>query len=241
MLTAGPSQSATEGTSTNINLGSFTGGGGSWTATVNWGDGLSSSFATSPGALSAAHTYTDNGTYTAQVTVTDLSGASRTSSLVVTVGNAAPTVTITSPAAGTYVATRATLSLAASFSDLGVRDTHTCSVTWGDGSSSAGAVTESNGSGSCASSHAYTTNGTYTITVKVTDNAGAFQTQTVSVTVSTSGVRPGFAPAAFTGTAAPTARPATKKKTVVKPTVKRAHVAPHPASAHRLVTKSLMQ
>src|SRR5437773_686286 len=43
---------------------------------------------------------------------------------------------------------------------------------WGDGTTSAGAVTEANGSGSVTGNHAYTNAGVYTVTLTVSDQAG---------------------------------------------------------------------
>jgi PKD repeat protein len=52
-------------------------------------------------AVAPTYTYTADGTYTATLKVTDRAGASGTSSVVITVGNTAPTAAINSPAAGT--------------------------------------------------------------------------------------------------------------------------------------------
>lgn len=48
----------------------------------------------------ASHTYADNGTYTATLTVTDKAGATSTDTLVVTVNNVAPGVTLVGPKGG---------------------------------------------------------------------------------------------------------------------------------------------
>jgi N-acetylneuraminic acid mutarotase len=57
---------------------------------------------------------------------------------------------------------------------------HTALWTWGDGTQSAGTVTEGNGTGTASGSHAYTTPGVYTVSVTVTDEdrneaTGVFQ------------------------------------------------------------------
>ena len=52
-------------------------------------------------ATTPSYTYTSSGVYTAALKVTDNAGASATASTTITVGNTAPTATITTPAAGT--------------------------------------------------------------------------------------------------------------------------------------------
>ncbi len=62
------------------------------------------------------------------------------------------------------------ITASASFSDPDISDIHTATWDWGDGTSSAGTVTESGGSGSVEGSHAYSVPGVYTVTLTVTDN-----------------------------------------------------------------------
>ncbi|MEV6373273.1 ThuA domain-containing protein [Micromonospora musae] len=62
---------------------------------------------TSDGTVDSAdptvsHTYTGNGTYTARLTVTDSSGKTAVLTREITVGNTAPTVTVTAPVNGTF-------------------------------------------------------------------------------------------------------------------------------------------
>ncbi|MFG1640885.1 carbohydrate-binding protein [Amycolatopsis sp. NPDC049252] len=68
--------------------------GGALTYRWTFGDGQTST------AANPAHTYTTNGTYSPSLTVTDPAGLTGTASLVVTVGNTAPTVNLTTPADG---------------------------------------------------------------------------------------------------------------------------------------------
>lgn len=82
--------------------------------------------------------------------------------------NVAPSVgTITAPMDPVQVNTA--IFTSASFSDPGTSDTHNAVWDWQDGTS-AGVVTESNGSGTVTGSHIYSTAGVYTITLTVTDD-----------------------------------------------------------------------
>jgi hypothetical protein len=83
-------------------------------------------------------------------------------------------VTITSPTPGQlYAKGSATVNLSASFVDPDAGQTHTCSINWDDSSTvdSVGSVNES--AKTCTKTHTLTAAGVYTITVTVTDSAGA--------------------------------------------------------------------
>jgi hypothetical protein len=64
------------------------------------------------------------------------------------------------------------VNASASFTDVGVLDTHTGIWDWGDGTTSAGTVSESGGSGTILGSHTYSTPGVYTIELTLTDDNG---------------------------------------------------------------------
>ncbi|MEV5579694.1 PQQ-dependent sugar dehydrogenase [Streptomyces parvus] len=68
--------------------------GGNLTYAWDFGDGTTST------APNPSHTYTTAGTFNPTLTVTDPEGLTGTASLVVTAGNTAPTVTLTTPADG---------------------------------------------------------------------------------------------------------------------------------------------
>jgi hypothetical protein len=70
------------------------------------------------------------------------------------------------------VAINTTVNASVPFTDPEKFDTHTATWDWGDGSTSAGTVTESAGSGTITGDHAYATPGVYTVTVTVQDNLG---------------------------------------------------------------------
>jgi hypothetical protein len=64
------------------------------------------------------------------------------------------------------------VSASVPFTDPDKLDTHTATWDWGDGSTSAGTVTEANGAGTITGSHLYTAQGVYRVTVTVDDGYG---------------------------------------------------------------------
>jgi hypothetical protein len=70
------------------------------------------------------------------------------------------------------VAINTTINASASFTDAIASNTHTAVWNWGDGSTSNGTVSESNGAGTVTGSHAYSVDGVYTVTLTVTNNQG---------------------------------------------------------------------
>jgi virginiamycin B lyase len=78
----------------------------------------------------------------------------------------------------------ASFSASAQFTYEDSSDTHTAIWNWGDGSSTTGTVSESNESGSVTGGHAYTTAGSYTVTISVTNSYGYTGTSQFVVAVS---------------------------------------------------------
>jgi PKD domain/Bacterial Ig domain len=79
-----------------------------------------------------AHTYTDNGNYDVTLTVTDADGGSTQQTTTVKVDNLAPIVNLTAPT--TTLNHGESLNLGVTYSDAGIKDTHTITWNFGDGS-----------------------------------------------------------------------------------------------------------
>ena len=167
VVEAGADQDADEGQEVSF-TGSFSDVGLADTHTVVWsfGDGGAAS-----GTLMPTHLYADNGSYIVTLTATDDDGATTTASLTVAVNNVAPVV-----AAGVdqEVSEGQEVTFTGSFSDVGLADTHSIAWDFGDG----GTASET-----LAPTHVYADNGSYIVTLTVTDDEGASANDTLTVTV----------------------------------------------------------
>lgn len=119
-----------------------------FTATIDWGDGsapVSGTVSVNPGAagrptagtIFGEHTFLDEGLFTATVTVSDDDLGLGPSTFEVEVQNVAPQFLSGSGARGP---SGSPLDVVATFSDPGPLDTHSATVIWGDGTSSAGTI-----------------------------------------------------------------------------------------------------
>ena len=154
------------------------------------GDALTYAWSFGDGAegtgAAPAHVYADNGNYQVTVIVTDPYGAADTATTTVTVMNVAPTV---AAFAGGSLLQGETYAAAGSFGDPGA-DSWTATVDYGDGSGAQPLALSGNG---FALSHLYTAAGTFTVTVRVTDDDGAEGVRTATVTVRHAGAGGGRA------------------------------------------------
>ena len=163
--------------------GTFTdpGTADTFTLTIDWGDGMSSSQSLAAGtrSFSDSHAYNAAGPVTIKATVADhdLGKSSSSTDLVVLPSNHAPADLAVQ---ATAVVEGGSSTLSVSFTDAEASDTHTVAITWGDGGTDSVAL--GSGATSTTASHTYLDSGTYTVAVTVTDGGGLSVTGGTTVT-----------------------------------------------------------
>jgi hypothetical protein len=180
-----------EGVGVNGTVATFTDGtlllgctsASQYTATIDWGDGSTTSGGVSqaPSALLGAcnynvagsHTYAEAGGFTASVTITGPAGTINTGARTATIND------VPLSAAGIdFSATRGTgfTTTVATFADanpLAQPGDFTATISWGDGSSAAGTITAVPGGFAIAGTHTYTATGSFKFSVAIHDNGGS--------------------------------------------------------------------
>ena len=177
-VNAGSDQTTDEGKIINF-FGTFIDPGVQDTHTFEWdfGDGNEVT-----GTLNPTHIYFDNGVYAVVLTISDDDGGIDSDMLLITVNNVAPTIY---PVDDRIIDEDELYIYSWSFSDLGIYDTHSAMINWGDGSPLVpGLVIEDLGEGVITTNHIYETpNPSYIITIILEDNDGGIITSTLSVEV----------------------------------------------------------
>ncbi|MFO1065865.1 MAG: hypothetical protein U0892_18535 [Pirellulales bacterium] len=170
----------------------------SFTVDVSWGDSLSPNnvetytFPAGTTSFTLTHRYLDDNptetgsdVYTIRLKVTDDDTGTTSSQTTVTVNNVAPVITdLKNVTAGDYIRINQPVILTGLLTDVGLLDTHRITMNWGDGSSSVGNLTSSNGSGSFNNSHIYRNAGIYTVTSTLVDDDGGVDVETTTVAIS---------------------------------------------------------
>ena len=128
-----------------------------------------------------SHTYADDGSYTATLTVSDAFGWQRTTSRTVAISNVAPSVSLSATTPLSILSGDA-VSVAGSFTDPGSDAPWSSVLDWGTGTPTS--ATHSQSGASITGTRSYLAIGAHTISLTVTDDDGASGAQTLSVDVS---------------------------------------------------------
>jgi hypothetical protein len=159
----------------------------SFMATINWGDGATTAGTVvgSGGSFTVegGHTYADEGSDQASVTVTrtsDQAQATFSGSVAVAEHD------VLSSQGGGVTLHGSQASIAATFSDtdmVNVAGDFTSTIDWGDGTTITGTVSGGNGSFTVNGSHTYASSNAFVATVKLTDDAPGTASSSLSVAV----------------------------------------------------------
>ena len=205
-VTVDPDQSVAAGTLVNLGSARFSWPGYStpgqpetFTASVDWGDGTTTpaELTITPGGpgtpttgtIAATHTFTPGAAYKVTVSVLDAYGKSGAATFNVTVGE--PVLLVSAEPDQTIEEGGFVTLAAALFTDTAAPLAHTATVDWGDGtapvtlpSSAIGEPGLPGESGTVAASHTYGTDGTFPVTLTVSDGmTGGTSSSTFHVTV----------------------------------------------------------
>jgi hypothetical protein len=164
-----------------------------FTAAIDWGDGTTSAGTVGTDGdgnftVSGSHAYADEGTFTVTTTIADDAPGTATATATTTAtavenDTLAGSLTGVAPTEGSSFT-----GSVATFTDTFAGNTagdFTASIDWGDGSTTTGTVTGGGGSFTVSGTHAFADEGSFTITVLLSDDAPgtAVGTATGSVTV----------------------------------------------------------
>lgn len=168
-----------------ITDGQLTDLAGDFVATINWGDGSPISVGTVVGAngsfqVEGGHTYADEGVFTLTATVTAGTTATSTGSITVAEHDvlAAQGTTLIAAAGQTLANVKV-----ASFTDTDTTapaSEFVATIDWGDGTTSPGTITGSNGLFAINGGHTYAAASQNSITVTVSDDAPGTATATAN-------------------------------------------------------------
>ncbi len=171
------------------------------TLVVDWGDGSQPGvYALGAREFAVPHRYDDEGVYPVTATVSDNGGGTSTRSVEAKVRNVAPFDIQVRPD-GSNVDEGATVDYAIRFTDPGIRDSHTVTVDWGDGSpvQTVPVVPTKRG---VEVPHRYQDNGTQRIRVRVSDDDNGRSDGMQSIEVRNVAPRVTIAKAIVTGSVA---------------------------------------
>jgi hypothetical protein len=205
--------SATEGTAFNGAVATFEDDNSAatpadFTASIDWGDGSSPTagtiFASSAAfTVIGQHTYADEGTFTATVTISDVSPGTGTATATDTASVAEGDSLSGTPVSFAALAGTPFTTTVANFTDTFTGNSaadFTATINWGDATTSAGTVSGGGASYSVSGTHTYAGSGTFSVTVTLSDDAPGTATAQVTSTAHVAGAGVNAFPVTFAAT-----------------------------------------
>lgn len=186
---------ATEGTQFNDFVATFSddnpsAGPADFTATVDWGDGSPTSsgsifFNSGAFVVVAQHTYADEGSFTATVTIADVSPGTGTATVSDSATVQEADVLSGTPKTFSVPSGASFTVVVATFTDTytaAVPSDFTATINWGDATVSSGTVAGGGGTFQVSGTHTYAGTGTFAVTVTLQDDTPGTATATVQST-----------------------------------------------------------
>ena len=195
----GNSFSATEGQAFSGTVATFTdpdstAKASDYSASINWGDGTTSSgtISGSPSAftVTGGHTYAEEGSFKPTVAIVD-NGGSGNNATVTDTASVADGALKASGVAPTLTGTTASGTVA-TFTDSdpgGTPADYSASITWGDGATTTGTVAKGSGGFTVSGNHTYGRSDTYVISVTIRDVGGSTATASVRISAQVKAAR----------------------------------------------------
>ena len=163
-----------------------------FTASIDWGDGTTATGTVSSSGgsytVTGSHTYNEPGTDNVHVTLTDdapgTATATANSTVNVSAGSLASQEVLTSATEHVALADSTTVATFTDTNSTDLASGFTATIDWGDGLTTTGTVTGSNGSFSVDGGHTYTDEASAPVSVSITrtsDNANTTASGTVTV------------------------------------------------------------
>jgi hypothetical protein len=184
---SGAALQATEGTALTAVVARFTDANpkepaSNYSALIDWGDNTTSTgtiVLTSAGhfKVTGGHIYTEEGTFTTSIALQDIDGAANTLSGTAVVQDARLAAVARGVSSTEGAAVQATVATFTDRNGFATVSDFTATITWGDGSTSAGQIAKNPAGGfAVTGAHTYAEKGSYTLAVAVTDDGGATAT-----------------------------------------------------------------
>jgi PKD repeat protein len=196
----GTSISRTEGQSFSGTVATFTVPSttptpANYSASIAWGDGATSAGTVTGGSgsftVNGTHTYAEEGSYTAKVTITDVNTTTNkaTANTTATIGDAALHASGVKPGLNGHKASGRVATFTDDNPNAPVSD-FSASINWGDGTTTKGNVATSGSKFSVSGTHTYNKAGTFTIKISIKDDGGSTASATTTVTIAGSKPKP---------------------------------------------------
>jgi hypothetical protein len=144
--------------------------------TIDWGDGTpasTSSYDSSTGRVTGTHTFAEEGSYGGTIHYLNSDGFPSTRTFAIKLQDAPLTGTASPPIARAGAPFTGAVATFTDADPAGTASDYTATISWGDGTTTAGTVAAGTAGFTATGTHTYPTGGHYNMTIMITDSGGA--------------------------------------------------------------------